>query len=400
MDDKNKKVSKFKFVDKVEEVSLKHEDNLIENGSNEQKVNSKSNCIGIKSENKRYFSYEKRVTILVILTIILFLGAFYALYRAFHFSSDEKVTYYESSDSQYTVCLNKNSYYNQECLPSGMKYLSSIVKDIDIDYSYNVNFSSDIDYKFSYYVVANLKIYDDDSGKNVLYNNDDLLAERQVLSGESDKIDINSSVKVQYDKYLEYFNNYKKDYSLNAKGVINVLLYVDDSYDTRVVSSINIPLGEQTFSVSVNDINANKQSVSLNSNSWNNYNEISAFLGAFLSLICLMFIVKLIKYVTYSFDRKSKYESLINHILKEYDDSIVSVKDYSIDANKKLVKVLSFKELLDVRTSINKPIIYSKVNNVKSNFIVEDDSIIYKYTLKDTDDKVANKQVGVYYEWW
>ncbi len=391
MDDKNKKVSKFKFVDKVEEVSLKHEDNLKENGSNEQKVNSKSNGIGIKSENKRYFSYEKRVTILVILTIILFLGAFYALYRAFHFSSDEKVTYYESSDSQYTVCLNKNSYYNQECLPSGMKYLSSIVKDIDIDYSYNVNFSSDIDYKFSYYVVANLKIYDDDSGKNVLYNNDDLLAERQVLSGESDKIDINSSVKVQYDKYLEYFNNYKKDYSLNAKGVINVLLYVDDSYDTRVVSSINIPLGEQTFSVSVNDINANKQSVSLNSNSWNNYNEISAFLGAFLSLICLMFIVKLIKYVTYSFDRKSKYESLINHILKEYDDSIVSVKDYSIDANKKLVKVLSFKELLDVRTSINKPIIYSKVNNVKSNFIVEDDSIIYKYTLKDTDDKVANK---------
>lgn len=391
MDDKNKKVSKFKFVDKVEEVSLKHEDNLKENGSNEQKVNSKSNGIGIKSENKRYFSYEKRVTILVILTIILFLGAFYALYRAFHFSSDEKVTYYESSDSQYTVCLNKNSYYNQECLPSGMKYLSSIVKDIDIDYSYNVNFFSDIDYKFSYYVVANLKIYDDDSGKNVLYNNDDLLAERQVLSGESDKIDINSSVKVQYDKYLEYFNNYKKDYSLNAKGVINVLLYVDDSYDTRVVSSINIPLGEQTFSVSVNDINANKQSVSLNSNSWNNYNEISAFLGAFLSLICLMFIVKLIKYVTYSFDRKSKYESLINHILKEYDDSIVSVKDYSIDANKKLVKVLSFKELLDVRTSINKPIIYSKVNNVKSNFIVEDDSIIYKYTLKDTDDKVANK---------
>ncbi len=391
MDDKNKKVSKFKFVDKVEEVSLKHEDNLKENGSNEQKVNSKSNGIGIKSENKRYFSYEKRVTILVILTIILFIGSFYALYRAFHYSSDEKVTYYESSDSQYTVCLNKNSYYNQECLPSGMKYLSSIVKDIDIDYSYNVNFSSDIDYKFSYYVVANLKIYDDDSGKNVLYNNDDLLAERQVLSGESDKIDINSSVKVQYDKYLEYFNNYKKDYSLNAKGVINVLLYVDDSYDTRVVSSINIPLGEQTFSVSVNDINANKQSVSLNSNSWNNYNEISAFLGAFLSLICLMFIVKLIKYVTYSFDRKSKYESLINHILKEYDDSIVSVKDYSIDANKKLVKVLSFKELLDVRTSINKPIIYSKVNNVKSNFIVEDDSIIYKYTLKDTDDKVANK---------
>ncbi len=375
MDDKDKKVSKFKFVDKREE-SLKNETNL-----NNDK----------KPEKKIYFSYEKRVTILVVFTIILFIGSFYALYRAFHYSSDEKVTYYESSDSQYTVCLNKNNYYNQECLPTGMKYLSSIVRDVNIDYSYNVNFSSDIDYNFSYYVVANLKIYEDDKGENVLYSNEDLLAEKKVVSGVSDKIDINSSVKVQYDKYLEYFNNYKKDYSLNAKGVINVLLYVDDSYDTRVVSSINIPLGEQTFSISVNDINANKQSVSLDSNTWNNYNEISAFLGAFLSLICLMFIVKLIKYVTYSFDRKSKYESIVNHILKEYDDSIVSVKDYSIDTNKKIVKVLSFKELLDVEKNINKPIIYFKVNNVKSDFIVEDDNIIYKYTIKDTDELVKNK---------
>lgn len=391
MDDENKKVNKFKFVDSSDDVSLS--DNQF-NKKNEDltkgnEINNDNNHV--KSENKRYFSYEKRVAILVILTIILFIGAFYALYVAFHFSGDEKVTYYENSDSQYTVCLNKNSYYNQECLPAGMQYLSPIVNNIGVDFSYNVNFSEDIDYKFSYYVVANLRIYDNSNEDKILYNNDDLLAERQVLSGKSNKININSSVKVQYDKYLEYFNKYKKDYSLNAKGVINVLLYVDDSYDTRVVSSINIPIGEQTFSVGVNDINANKQSVSLNSNSWNNYNEISAFLGAFLSLICLMFIVKLIKYVTYSFDRKSKYESLINHILKEYDDSIVSVKDYSIDTNKKLVKVLGFKELLDVRTSINKPIIYSKVNNVKSDFIVEDDSIIYKYTIKDTDDLVKNK---------
>lgn len=391
MDDKNKKVNKFKFVDSSDDVSLSDNQFNMKNDdlTKENEINNNNNHV--KSENKRYFSYEKRVAILVILTIILFIGAFYALYRAFHFSSDEKVTYYENSDSQYTVCLNKNSYYNQECLPAGMQYLAPIVNNIGVDFSYNVNFSEDIDYKFSYYVVANLKIYDNSNEDKILYNNDDLLAERQVLSGKSNKIDINSSVKVQYDKYLEYFNKYKKDYSLNAKGVINVLLYVDDSYDTRVVSSINIPIGEQTFSVGVNDINANKQSVSLNSNSWNNYNEISAFLGAFLSLICLMFIVKLIKYVTYSFDRKSKYESLINHILKEYDDSIVSVKDYSIDTNKKLVKVLSFKELLDVRTSINKPIIYSKVNNVKSDFIVEDDSIIYKYTIKDTDDLVKNK---------
>ena len=76
----------------------------------------------------------------------------------------------------------------------------------------------------------------------------------------------------------------------------------------------------------------------------------------------------------------------INKILKEYDELIVMTKDgYEITENKTILKVSSFKELLDARNTLNKPIIYTKINNVKSEFVVEDESVIYKYIMKEAD---------------
>ena len=54
--------------------------------------------------------------------------------------------------------------------------------------------------------------------------------------------------------------------------------------------------------------------------------------------------------------------------------------------DKNVVKVESFGELLDASEIVCKPIIFSKINNVKSEFIVEDDDKVYKFLLKDLDE--------------
>ena len=53
--------------------------------------------------------------------------------------------------------------------------------------------------------------------------------------------------------------------------------------------------------------------------------------------------------------------------------------------NKTVVKVTKFKELLDAKTVLDKPIVYVRVNDIKSKFIVEDVDSIYEYTIKDLD---------------
>jgi hypothetical protein len=73
-------------------------------------------------------------------------------------------------------------------------------------------------------------------------------------------------------------------------------------------------------------------------------------------------------------------------ILNEYDRLIVIARDgYESNIEKKVVKLQSFNELLDARGVLNKPIIYSRINNVKSEFIVEDEAVIYKFVLKEAD---------------
>jgi len=41
--------------------------------------------------------------------------------------------------------------------------------------------------------------------------------------------------------------------------------------------------------------------------------------------------------------------------------------------------------LLDARDTLEKPIVYVRVNNVKSEFYVEDIDKVYKYTMKESD---------------
>ena len=89
----------------------------------------------------------------------------------------------------------------------------------------------------------------------------------------------------------------------------------------------------------------------------------------------------------YNYKDMSKYYKELNSLMKEYDKYIVMARDGFIpDGNKKTVKVDSFKELMDAREALNKPIIYSKVNDIKCEFIIEDIEIVYKYTMKESDN--------------
>ena len=82
----------------------------------------------------------------------------------------------------------------------------------------------------------------------------------------------------------------------------------------------------------------------------------------------------------------STYEKKLSQILAEYDRVIViSRSEYNIDPNKQFIKVDSFYELLDARDTLEKPIIYEKVNSVKSFFYVEDNDRIYRYAMKESD---------------
>ena len=76
----------------------------------------------------------------------------------------------------------------------------------------------------------------------------------------------------------------------------------------------------------------------------------------------------------------------MDDILREYDRIIVIARNgYESNYVKEVVKLDTFDELLEIRNELIKPIIYSRINEVKSEFLVEDDEKLYKYVIKESD---------------
>ena len=103
-------------------------------------------------------------------------------------------------------------------------------------------------------------------------------------------------------------------------------------------------------------------------------------------LVALLILFRLTKLVLKVTTKRNEYQTKLAYILREYDRLIVIARNGFVTTREKsITKVENFDELMDARNTLNKPIIYCKINDIKSEFIVEDDERIYKYVMKESD---------------
>lgn len=338
------------------------------------------------SLNKIYISFETRVGVSIFFILVLFLWACILILQALNFGKKEIVTYSEISDVDYKVCVTGTDYYTNKCLDAGMEYVSMITDSVKTNFKYNVDFSTSIDYDLSYHVVAVTRIYDGTNSKKLLYENEDLLINKTEITGSDRKIDFSRDIDIDFKERNDFVANYKNNFSINAVASLEVIMYLDEPNETRKVASVVMPLGNQTFGVTSNVITNLDKNVEIDNNTWNEYNATCAIIGTVLIIISLLVLFRLTRMVLYVTTRKNKYQRTLSKILKDYDRIIVIARNGFITTKEKdITKVDNFNELLDARNALNKPIIYSRINDIKCEFIVEDDDRLYKYVMKESD---------------
>lgn len=333
-----------------------------------------------------YFGFRERVIALLFLIVIVFgLGCF-LVFNYVNLKKGDTVKYSEVSNLSYKVCLLENDVYDNQCLESGMTYNSLLVDKVNANFLYNVDFSEDIDYQLYYHVMLYSKIYDGDNTDKILYEDKELLVDKTLINRMDKKINFTTDVLIDFKKYNDFVKNYKSKYSSDSKASLEVVLYLDEFDEERSISTITIPLGEKNFEIDYTTTNNKNKSVQIENDVMNTEADLNLFLGSFLIIISLLLDLRMVRLVKTTFSKKSKYELELTRILREYNKHIVNVSEsYVSDSEKNIIKVESFEELIDASTIIKKPILYSKVNNVKSEFIVDDVDKIYKYTLKEVD---------------
>ena len=369
----------------ISEVAIENNDNL-NNAPSFNNINVSYNPDNKAEPPKNHFSFEKRVILMGSLTIISFVLAIIFCYQAINYSDVDNVSYSERSSITYSVCLNDNDYYKGQCQSSGMQYISTLTKSIPVVFNYNINYSSAVNYKLDYYILGKTIIYDRDDASKVLYRDDKLLSERKSVEGTDVIAKLNAKIDVAFKEKNDFVNGYKSKYALNSLASYDVVLYVDDGKGPREVASVSIPLSMQTFGISEETITNDNQLVSMEKAGLASVNTLFGLIGGVFGLVGAVILVKLIKLIYRTIDGGSPYEKKLNQILAEYDRVIVMSKsEYQINPDKQFIKLDSFFELLDARDTLEKPIIYERVNSVKSYFYVEDNERIYRYAMKESD---------------
>ena len=339
----------------------------------------------IRMVRKVYLNFQARVILLSIGVLLLFGFACFLIVSTLRNNEIQKVNYIESSTIHYDVCQSSDNPFNTVCLKEDKTYPESS-SNLHVDYHYEAKFDEEVPYDLSYHVVVVNKIYDHYDTNKVSYEDEDLLIDKTQVPKGKNPATFDVNVEVDYQKYQQFVKEYKERYSANSDASMNVILYLDDGTDTRNVGELVIPLGVDHFEITKQESKDSKQVYSVVSKDWTNTNTLYVIIGSIFVLLSLFLLFHLTKLVLSITGKKSKYQEYLMSLLNEYDRLIVIARDgYESNIEKQVIKVYTFDELLNARSLLNKPIIYSRINNVKSEFIVEDEDVIYKYILKEAD---------------
>lgn len=329
---------------------------------------------------------KKKEIILSILALILSITCFVLYDKSKNMVVLNEIKYNENGYLRYKVHLTDSSYYGTDYLDEDMQYISSIIDKIEVSYNYNAEFDKQDKFEIITNLTANIRIVDGQTGK-VIYTKSEGLNNKKETKKE---IGIEDKVTIDYKKYNQLANEFKTKYGISANCKLSlsyVIQYRDDKtgISQSRLMTMEMPLSEQMITITrTADINNNSSYIVSTTKSWLN---TLLFVGAIVILIIdSICIVKLIDVVKKRLDSESKYDRFIKKTLKEYDAYItVSNSDYEV-GGKKVFNIPSFKELLDVRNNLEKPIIYYKIDEDHSKFsIISDEIYEYEASRKEMD---------------
>jgi len=351
----------------------------------------KENLKDEKTENKKfntlYFGYKFRVGLLMIIIILCFSFGFFFIYNSLNTTRTEDVEYVENADATFKVCVQSDDPYLTNCVDYYDELSMSNAKSLKVDLSYLAKVEKNSEMNLVYHVMAINRVYDKFDSSKILYENKDkIIAETPIEFNEDLIADVENEFTVDLKKYNDFVIDYQEKYPFSSEATLEIVTYITQENRSYEVGTMNIPLGVENLTVYKNFIKQEVRTAKVSLRDWTNKSTWYIILGSVLILLSLFALVYLTKLVLSTLDKKSKYEKALMDILTTYDRIIVEARDgYESNIIKKVIKVPNFDELLDAREVLNKPIIYSRVNNIKSEFIVEDEDKLYKFVLKEAD---------------
>ena len=348
---------------------------------------------------------ERRKTIIIYLCLILFFSLL-TIHFSFLYIKNTKnynVNYSENSNIDYKVYLKDNNFFKEKYLGKDSEYIANLINYINATFKYEMVLDNkDADFTYKYRIDAEVNV----KGKNnSLYNfNEELLQTKEEKVTKKDKINIEENIKIDYNHFNNIVKSFVSTYGLNdSENTLTINMYVDiigscsdfkeDANNEKVISLV-IPLTTKTMAIELSsDLVESKDNIIVCSQNKNVYMFIIVVIASLINDI--FYIITLIKYIIKSRTPEDIYQKELKKILNNYHSYIQKINNNIDLKNYQLLKVENFTDMLEIRDTLNQPILMVENVEKKSVFFIIPSStnILYMYTIKvrDIEKKMNNK---------
>ena len=290
----------------------------------------------------------------------------------------------------YKVYLKENDFFEEEYLDEDNQYIASLIDYVEANFEYKLEASEEnIDYRYKYKLVAEVNV-EDKTNKKSLYNfTEDLIEEDTYKTNTSLDLRINDPIKIDYNRYNDIVKRFVNTYDLeDSVASVTINMYVtlidekniDDSKNDTPVISLSIPLSTETMAIDIESNSVNQNDI----NVCTTINQRKYLFGAVLLLIIdIILIVKLVIFIKDTKDEKAVYEMRLRKIMSNYGSYIQKLNNEFDFRDKQILEIKSFEDLLQVRETINKPILMTEKSlAMETYFFIPAEDNVYVYELK------------------
>lgn len=340
-------------------------------------------------------TYIRLLIIFVIFSLFLVLSLFMICFSLnLKKSNYRSLLKYDSiSNLDYKVYLKNNNYFSNNVLPKDEQYIANVVETIKPSFDYIFTANKPFNYTYSYKIIGTLTAnhnVNNDSSKKVWEKEYSLKDNVTKEMKNSSSFIIKENVDIDFQKFSEYIQEFKKDYTLSIDSNLNVSMIINiigkiDKKDINKTNkiSMDIPLSEQSFGITTDYKKLESNDIKADINI-SNIKNIYLVIGIILLIISLIILINDIINITKYNATHKKYSRELNKILSAYKDILVASKDLIDLDDYKVIDITEFQDLLDVEQELRIPIIYKEVIEEKETwFIIINNDQAWRYVLNN-----------------
>ncbi len=351
-----------------------------------------------KNENKIILKQWAQVfIILIILATMAF--AIWAIVRSVSHDEtqgEELYNYNYNSNISYRVYLKQNEFFTTPYLGMNKQYITSLIDRIEVDTKYNFQSSKDLDYTYSYELVATAKgTYSESDSKSVdVWSKAYTILPSETKTGTGKTISVNKTVTIDYNKYNQIMTDFRNKFGLSVDARVDVAFKInvtggmkgaENTLQESNVMTLQIPLLKPTIEIKPDYVNHGNETVYKTTENDDSMNIPLLIFGVAL-LIFTLVLLKIFVSKLLTTTKKSEYVLKLNKILKEYGD-IIAEADNMPDLTKyDVVNIKQFNDLVDIEEELHSPIICNEIReDLESWFLIFHNETAYRYILKYED---------------